>query len=204
MSQVMGDVEVLIASIHRRAEQRGLVIEAEAEQRAAEVIEQSRVRAQEVAEMLRRQSVKEAQQLEQRLVAQGTLERRRRLLVEREALLERVWAQAEVELRLLTETPDYELTLKTLACEAARSLGVERLVLAADPKGYLLLSADRLCDWGREFGVVFERAECLDDCWGGLLARHGRLRYDATFSSRLTWARERLRERAYALLGGDV
>jgi vacuolar-type H+-ATPase subunit E/Vma4 len=143
---------------------------------------------------------KDAAVLEQRLSAQGALEQRRRFLTAREALLERVWEQAEAELRCITEAPEYLQTLEALAFEAGASLGVTRLELAADPRGHQLLTAPRLSSWSQEAGVMFDRAKQPLDTWGGLLARNGRLCYDATFASRLAWARKNLRERVFAQL----
>jgi len=200
MPEVIGDLEALLAEVHRRTEQRAFGLEQEAKQRVLELLEQADAEAKEAAEVLARQAQGRETELRRQLLAQSELEVKRRLIEAREALLEGVWREAETRLRQLPEDPSYPETLRRLTLAATQELGQKHLLLAADPRGHELLTPQRLAAWSKEADACLERASQAMDSWGGLQLHCGRRRYDATFASRLELARQVLREEVFALL----
>ena len=200
MAAILGDPEALAAEVSKRAHHRAVEITDQAGRRAAAILEGAK---QEI-ESIRRQSADAAARqlaaLVRRNSARAELEAQRRFVVLREAPIERVWKAAEEQLRSLVRQPMYHDILKRCALTAACELGVSELVLAADPVGHELLSPQILEQWSKEAGVQFHRAEVPAVTWGGLLAWSGRTRYDATFATRFTLARETLRERVFQVL----
>ncbi len=197
MPEVLGDLDELLAVIRRTAQQKALNEVAEAQQRAERILQQAQAEAQRIREDTLARARKQAAQERRRRLAQAALEVQHRRLEAREALLNRVWAEAERRLRALPAQPDYPAVLQRLAYLAAGILGTGRITLAADPQGHAALTPERLAAWSQEAGVTFERAPQPADTWGGLIAVHedGRRQVDATFPTRLELAREELRER---------
>ena len=156
------------------------------------------------SESIRRQSARGRRRqlaaLVRRNTARAELEAQRRFILLREAPIQQVWHAAEEQLRALVQQPGYRDILKHCALRAARELGDSELVLAADPVGHELLSAETLEQWSKEAGVQFHRAPEPAATWGGLLATSGRLRFDATFPSELALAQLTLRERVFDIL----
>jgi vacuolar-type H+-ATPase subunit E/Vma4 len=172
----------------------------DARRRAAAILESAR----EEADSIRRRSKEEIERqvgaLIRRKAARAELEAKRRLLMLRETTIKRVWDVAEQRLRELVRQPGYREVLRCCATRAARELGARELVLAADPIGHDLLSAETLQQWSQEAGVRFLRATKPASSWGGLIATSGRSRFDASFSTQLAAAHQGLRERVFELL----
>lgn len=200
MATILGDPEALIAEVSRRAHHKAVEIEEDARRRSAAILEG----AKQESELIRRQSEQDAERqatvLARRNAARGELDARRRFVLLREAPIDRVWRAAEERLRALIRQPAYLDVLKRDAFRAARELGTAELVLAADPVGQELLSADVLARWSKEAGVQFSRSSEPADTWGGLLATGGRSRLDFSFSTRLASAQISWRERVFAVL----
>ncbi|HTR36808.1 MAG TPA: V-type ATP synthase subunit E family protein [Bryobacteraceae bacterium] len=200
MAAILGDPEALAAEVSRRARHRAVEIAEDARRRAAAILEG----AQEESETIRRQSAEEMLRqvatLERRNAARAELEGRRRFITLREAPIQRVWHAAEQRLRAMIGQPGYREVLKLCALRAARELGTQELMLAADPGGHELLSTEALQQWSREAGVRFVRAPQPAATWGGLLATSGRSRFDATFPTQLAAAQQALRERVFEIL----
>lgn len=200
---LLGDLEALLAEIRRRAEQRVLALESRV-QREAEALRQAGAeQAEAEAAQLAEQARREAAALTRKLRMQGVLAAQRHLLQAREALLVEVWAEAEAALRALVASPDYPAVLRRLAAGAVAALGTRAIVLAADDYGHALLTPERLAAWGTELEVRFEAAPEAAPIWGGLWAWSGRLRYDASFETRLALAKARLRDPLLVELGGS-
>jgi vacuolar-type H+-ATPase subunit E/Vma4 len=197
----LGDLDALLAGIRRQTQQHALVCTTEAQQLASAVVAEAETQATELLEAAAAEAEHEADALEQRLLAQAELEAMRLWLLAREELLERVFVQAEAELAALVTGPDYGAVLERLAALAAAALSGPVIILRADPHGHELLTPERLAAWGRG-GVRFERTEPRPDGGGGLVAEHGRERFDASFASRLTEGRSGLREAVFARLTG--
>lgn len=200
MAAILGDPEALAAEVNRRAHHRAVEIAEDARRRAAAILED----AKQESESIRRESARavdaQVAALVRRNTARAELEAQRRFILLREAPIQQVWHAAEEQLRALVRQPGYRDILKHCALRAARELGVTELVLAADPVGYELLSAETLEQWSKEAGVQFHRAPNPAATWGGLLATSGRLRFDATFPSELALAQLMLRERVFDIL----
>lgn len=200
MAEFLGDLEGFLSELRRRAQQRALHMEGEARKQIEQIVQQAEEQARDLTEEVRRQTEKQSETLGRRMLAQGEAQVQRRLLTSREVLLERVWQEVETRLRSLVATPAYVEVLRRIACEAAQALEGKRITLAADPHGHTLLTPDRLATWGQAAGVDFVLAPRPADTWGGLLARCERIQYDGTFPTRLSLAREALREEAFRAL----
>lgn len=200
MPAILGDPEALAADVIRRAQHRAVEISEEARRNAASILES----AEQESESLRRQSEdatkRQVAALVRRNAARAELEARRRLIQLREAPINRVWLASEERLRNLVKQPAYRDILKPCALRAARELGANELMLAADPVGHELLSTEWLDQWSNEAGVQFRRAPEPAATWGGLLVTSGRLRFDATFPTQLELARVALRQQVFQIL----
>jgi vacuolar-type H+-ATPase subunit E/Vma4 len=204
VAAILGDPEALAAEVGRRAHHRAVEIADDAQRRAAAILEG----ANRESETIRRQSdeaqTREVAALVRRNSARAELEALRRVVVLREAPIERTWRAAEEKLRELVKQPGYRDILRRCALRAARELGIARLVLAADPVGHELLSAEALDEWSKEAGVQFGRASQPAATWGGLVASGGRMRFDATFATRFGMAQTILRERVFQILSRET
>jgi V/A-type H+/Na+-transporting ATPase subunit E len=200
VATILGDPEALAADVIRRAQHRAVEIAEDARRHAASILES----AKRESELLRKQSgdatERQVATLARRNAARSELEAQRRFTQLREEPINRVWAGAEECLRDLVKQPAYRDVLKHCALRAARELGTTEFVLAADPAGHELLSAEILGQWSKEGGVQFRRAAAPAATWGGLLVTSGRLRFDATFPTQLELARVRLRENVFQIL----
>ena len=203
MPAILGDSETLAADVIRRAQHRAVAIAEEARRQAAAILES----AKQESESLRRQSEHAMEQRVAALVrknsARAELEARRRWIELREAPINRLWLAVEERLRNLVGQPAYGDILRLCALRAVRELGANELMLAADPVGHELLSAERLHQWSKEVGVQFRRAPEPAATWGGLLVTSGRLRFDATFPTQLESARVTLREQVFQVLSKE-
>lgn len=203
MAEVIGDLNELLNVLGRTARQEALSQEAEAKRYAQHVLEEAQAQAQQVREEILEQARKQAEEVRRRTLAQARLQAQRIRLQAREALLDRVWQQAEERLRALTAQPEeYAEALHRLALRSGRILGGPAVTLAADPQGHPLLTQERLAAWSKEAGLTFQAAPSPVQSWGGLVATDtsGRRQVDATFPTRLALARETIREQVMALL----
>ncbi len=203
MAEVIGDLNELLNVLGRTARQEALSQEAEAKRYAQHVLEQAKAQAQQVQATILEQAQKQAEEARRRILAQARLQAQRTRLQAREALLDRVWQEAEKRLQALTSQPDaYAEALRRLALLTGQILGGPTVTLAGDPQGHTLLTPERLAAWSREAGLTFQAAPAPADTWGGLVAtdESGRRQVDATFPTRLALARETIREDVMALL----
>ncbi len=204
MAAILGDPEALAAEVSKRAHHRAVEIAEEASRSAAAILQG----AKKESEAMRKQAAEAAERqlatLTRRNSARANLEAQRRGIVLREAPIQRVWQRAEEQLRDLVRQPLYLDVLKRCALAAARELGTNELVLAADPVGHELLSSQILEQWSKEAGVRFLRAGQPAATWGGLLASNGRSRFDATFPAQFALAEEMLREQIFHILSQET
>jgi vacuolar-type H+-ATPase subunit E/Vma4 len=200
MAAILGDPEALVAEVSKRAHHRAVELAEEAIRRATAIVDGAR----EKSESIRKQSAEAAEHqlaaVTRRNSARAELDAQRRFIVLREGPIQQVWQAAEEHLRDLVHQPGYLDLLKCCAFAAARELGVNELVLAADPVGHELLSQEVLGLWSKEAGVRFLRAGEPAATWGGLLASSGRTRFDATFPTQFALAQETLREKVFQIL----
>ncbi|HBY95386.1 MAG TPA: hypothetical protein DEP84_15775 [Chloroflexi bacterium] len=208
MSDFIGDLDTLAATVRRTAQQEALAKEADAHRRAETIVAEAEAEARRLHDEIVTKARARVEEERRQRQAQAALAAQREYLTAREALLDRVWQAAEAHLRALPDTPDYLEILRRLVWHAVGTLGPGRLTLAADPKGHALLTLDRLSGWSQaasdRFGapVAFERAPNPAPTWGGLVVTHadGRRLVDATFPTRLALARDELRSSISALL----
>lgn len=210
MSELHGDLDALVTEVHRRVEQRALERSAMAERRVREVLEQADEEAADVVRQRARTAAVEAAELRERARARTRMDAERSRLRQREALLEKVWAQAQAALEdLADDRLRYSGALRELARLASAALASDEVTLASDARGRALLTPERLAAWGREDGVRYRLADPrtadLAPLGAGLEARAGRLVCDLTFATRLQAARGALREATMArlLAGAD-
>ncbi len=203
MPDIIGDLDELTGLVRRSARQEALDVAADAQRRAQQARERAAAQAQQVRDQLLAAAQGEVAQAGQRRLAQVALETQQRRLVVREALLDQVWADAEQRLREQVSHPSYADVLRRLAMAAAATLGQGPVVLAADPAGHGLLTAERLAAWSTEAQLQFVAAPQPAPIWGGLLAHDegGRRLVDASFATRLALARADLREQVAQRLG---
>jgi V/A-type H+-transporting ATPase subunit E len=175
----------------------------EAEERANRIREEARQKADTIRTERVCEARARAKQQYRQQRAEAAQTARRAYLTTREELLDQVWQQAEQQLRQLPDdTEAYANALHRLTRVAIQTLGTGRLLLAADPNGHKLLTAQRLQAWSEsasdEYGetVTLERADEPLNTWGGLVVTDGeqRRRVDATFATRLAVARQELRD----------
>jgi len=200
MPEVMGQLGSFLAEIRRQAQQRALAIEQEAEKQAAAILAEAESRVQQSAADADRKAAGQAEQQARQIRSRGDLETRRFLLTSREAILERIWKEAESRLRVSVQAPDYLDVLKRLALHAALELEESEITIAAGPGGYDLLTPEVLASWSSESGFTFHRDSQPNDIWGGILARNGRTQCDNSFATRLAFLMHTRREEVFHLL----
>jgi vacuolar-type H+-ATPase subunit E/Vma4 len=200
MGAILGDVEALVAEILRHAHQCAVELDEQAKKQVSSILSQAQQETESVRARAEQETAEALKSLDRRSKAQGELEAHRRFASLREDPLDGVWAAAADRLRSLTSEPCYIEVLKHLAMTAARELARNNIVLAADPRGHELLTAERLKDWSAEAQVEFQRSPAPAPAWGGLLATSGRTRINATYSHRLALAKTVLREGVFDIL----
>ncbi len=202
MAAIIGDLDELTGLIRRAARQEALELQAAAGRDAQQVQEQANSAAERLRAEILAAVDKELAEERRRRLAQAALAAQREHLMAREELLELVWAEAERELRLLPNQPTYGAVLRRLALAAAQVLGLETVVLAADPVGHNLLTQMELAEWSEAAQAHFVCAEAPATIWGGLLAwdEGVRRQVDGSFATRLTLARSELREQVALVL----
>lgn len=200
MARILGDPEALAADVIRRVQHRAVEVAEEAHRHAASILESGKQESESLRRKSQDATERQVAALVRRNAARAELEARRRLTQLREAPINRVWLASEERLRNLVKQPAYRDILKYCALCAARELGANELILAADPVGHELLSRESLDQWAKEAQVQFCRAAEPAATWGGLLATSGRLRFDATFQTQLELARVMLREQVFQIL----
>ncbi len=225
MPRIIGDLAGLITAIEHRARAEVQSREKQAEQQAIEILDKARQAADETRQQILDRANRRAETEQRQQRAEAIRAAQQNYLQSREALLNRVWQEAEAQLRALpseeneeenkaenkkeNKKENYVKVLERLTRLAAQTLGGGRLLLAADAAGHELLTDDRLARWSEAAGaaleaeVLFERAADPLDTWGGLLARQkeSRRQVDLTFPTRLALAREEMREQIFERLG---
>jgi vacuolar-type H+-ATPase subunit E/Vma4 len=202
MAELRGNVDELVAHVHRSAERRALATEAAADAQAARIeaegaarVEAARVAAREAC------AARTAEQRRSQL-ARADLERRQARLDAREDRLERVWSAAQAELERLARGPDGDAARAALCRDAARRLGADAVVVMLDAEAHARLTAADVAAWAEPDGPALELAPEPLAAGHGAQVRAGRASVDATFEGRLAQAREALRGTVADLLAG--
>lgn len=204
MAEVRGNVDELVARVHRSAERRALATEAAADAQAKRIenegatqVEAARAAAREVC------AARTAEQRRSQL-ARADLERRRARLDAREARLERVWSTAQAELERRAGGPDGDVARAALCRDAARQLGGDAVVVTLDPDAHARLTAAEVAAWGDPDGPALEKGPEPLPAGHGARVSADRASVDATFEGRLAQAREVLRGTVADLLKGTT
>jgi vacuolar-type H+-ATPase subunit E/Vma4 len=203
-----GNLDDLLASVRRRAEQRALVRRASSEEQAERILDEARQRAEAVRAELLEQGRRDAAESCRQCLAVADLERRERRLAAREERLAHVFDAARAALLDAYAKDGLPAeTLRRLALDALASLPEGEATLQLDAASRARLDADEVASWPTGEGHAF----VLDDepLTGrhGLVVRVGRASVDATLEGRLERARAELRGRVAGLLaahGGDA
>lgn len=193
MSELLGNLEELVAHVRRRAEQRALALESGTEAKAERIREEAEEQARALREEARERGRRAASEACRQRLAVADLERRRLRLESREARLERVWAAAREKLMRRAENGLDEATLARLARDAASRLGADEATIELDEASRRRLSADDVAGWAADDGPALRLDEAPLARGQGLVAHAGRASVDATLEGRLAQARTRLR-----------
>lgn len=205
MSDMYGNLDELLASVRRRAEQRALAEQASSEEQAERTLEEARARAETLRAELLEQGRRAAAESCRQCLAVADLERRERRLSARETRLERVFDAARRA--LLDAYADDGLpaeVLRRLALDAVASLPDGDATLQLDAASRAQLDAAEVASWpaGERHAFVLDD-EPLEGRHG-LVVRVGRASVDATLEGRLERARAELRGRVARLLQPSV
>jgi len=203
VAEILGDPEALAADVIRRAQHRAVEIADHARREAASILASAEKEGESLRQQSERATERQVASLLRRNAARAELEAQRRFIRLREEPINRVWLGAEARLRKLVTQSSYRDVLKHFALCAARDLGTDELMLAADPAGHKLLTTETLEEWSKEARVQLRRAPKPAATWGGLLVTSGRLRFDATFPTLLGLARAALREQVFRIFSGE-
>lgn len=193
MSELLGNLEELVAHVRRRAEQRALALESGTESRAERIREEAEEKARTLREEARERGRRAASEACRQRLAVADLERRRLRLESREARLERVWAAARDELTRRAENGLDAATLARLARDAASRLGADEVTIELDEASRRRLSEADVAAWAAADGPALRRADTALAHGHGVVAHAGRASVDATLEGRLRQARTRLR-----------
>lgn len=203
MTDLYGNVDELLASVRRRAEQRALAHQTASAETADRLLGEARAEADAERERVTERGRAEAEEACRQCLAAADLERRERRLAAREARLERVFADAYQ--RLLGRYGDDGVppdTLARLARKAAPSLPAGEVRLQLDAASLAHVDADTVARWAPNDRVWFVLDPEPLPNRHGLVARAGRASVDATLEGRLEQARSLLRRRVDDALRG--
>jgi vacuolar-type H+-ATPase subunit E/Vma4 len=196
-----GNLEDLLASVRRRAEQRALARRASSEEQAERILDEARQQAGAVRAELLEQGRRDAAESCRQCLAVADLERREHRLAAREARLDAVFDAAG---RALLDAygddglpPD---AVRRLALDAAASLPEGEATLRLDPASRARLSPDEVAGWPTDDRHAFVLDDATLEGRHGLVVRIGRASVDATLEGRLERARVELRARVDGLL----
>lgn len=198
---MLGNLEDLVADVRRRAEQRGLAIEAAADARARAIEAEGAARVDAARAQARAECAARTAEQRRQQLARADLDHRRRRLAAREARLEQVWRAAAAALTDLATGPDGDAARAALARDAARRLGAPEAVVALDADAFARLGDADVAAWSEPGGPTLRKAPAPLAAGNGVRVDAGRAAVDATFEGRLERAREVLRGRVAALLG---
>lgn len=201
MSDMYGNLDDLLASVRRRAEQRALARRASSEEQAERILDDARQRAEALRAELLEQGRRDAAESCRQCLAVADLERRERRLAAREGRLDEVFDAAG---RALLDAyggdglpPE---TVRRLALDAVASLPEGEATVRLDPASRARLSADEVAAWPAGDRHAFVLDDATLERRHGLVVRIGRASVDATLEGRLERARVELRARVDRLL----
>lgn len=179
--------------------------DAQAQQDAAraqteEQLERIRQDFQAQAEQLRREQELQGQQSAQRrreqLRSSAGMERRQRLLTEKQSCIDEAFAAATRQLRSLPRE-EYARVLAHLA--AAAGCGREELILSAEDRAELGQAVVEQAN-ALKAGAAFTLSGQTRDLHGGLILKDGDVEYNCSFDTQLRLLRESMAAQVAAIL----
>ena len=201
MSDMYGNLDDLLASVRRRAEQRALARRASSEEQAERILDEARQRAEALRAELLEQGRRDAAESCRQCLAVADLERRERRLAAREERLDGIFdAAARALLDAYGDDGLAPETVRRLALDAVASLPEGEATLHLDPASRARLTPDEVAAWPTDDLHAFVLDEGTLEGRHGLVVRIGRASVDATLEGRLERARVELRARVDRLL----
>lgn len=204
MAVLRGNVDELVAQVHRSAERRALATEAAADAQAARIEGEGAARVEAAQAAARTECAARTAEQRRGQLARADLERRQARLDAREARLERVWDAAWAELERLARGPAGDAARAALCRDAARRLGGESVVVTLDADAHARLTAADVAAWGEPDGPALRKDAAPLPVGHGARVSADRASVDATFEGRLAQAREALRGTVADLLAGTT
>lgn len=202
MTQLLGNLEDLIADVRRRAEQHALATEAAAEHTAHRIETEADARVQAAREEAANSCAEATEATRLARLAEADLDQRRRRLTAREERLERVWEAARQELERLVAGPEGDAALAAISRDAAHSLRTDVATVVLDVAHHARLTPEDVASWAAPGGPKLELDPTPSTRGPGVVVRAGRAQVDATLDARLALARQHLRTEVEALLHG--
>jgi vacuolar-type H+-ATPase subunit E/Vma4 len=196
-----GNLDDLLASVRRRAEQRALARRASSEDQAERLLDEASERADTLRTELLEQGRRDAAESCRQCLAVADLERRERRLAAREARLDGVFDDARSA--LLDAYADDGLppeVVRRLALDAASSLPEGEATLLLDRASRARLTPDEVAGWSSDERHAFVLDDATLPDRHGVVVRIGRASVDATLEGRLERACVELRGRVDRLL----
>lgn len=200
MNELLGNLDDLVAQVHRRAEQRAMALRSSASDKADRVLTDGRERAHQERQRIAEEGRRDAEEARRQRLAVADLERRRRRLEAREQRLDAIWRAAR---EALQEQADQGLSPEVLARlvqHGAAQLGVSEASVQLDAASLERVSADDVAGWASEDGPTLALADEPLERRRGVVVRAGRASVDCTLEGRLDEARARLRGEVVELL----
>jgi V/A-type H+-transporting ATPase subunit E len=200
MNELLGNLDDLVAQVHRRAEQRALSLRSSADDKAERIVAEGRERAQQERDRIEEDGRREADGARRQRLAVADLERRRRRLEAREKRLDAIWRAADEALKERAENGLSAEVLARLARHGAAQLGADEATVQLDEASLANVDEDDVAGWAPEDGPRLALADEPLERRHGVLVRAGRASVDCTLEGRLEQARERLRGEVVELL----
>lgn len=200
MNELLGNLDDLVAQVHRRAEQRAMALRSSASDKADRILAEGRERAQKERERIEEEGRRDADEARRQRLAVADLERRRRRLEARERRLESVWEAAREALEERAEEGLSAEVLARLARHGAVQLSGDEATVELDAASLENVEDDDVAGWAEQDGPTLSLAGEPLERRHGVVVRAGRASVDCTLEGRLSEARERLRSEIVDLL----
>lgn len=202
MTELLGNLEELIADVRRRAEQRALAIEAAADHEARRIEAATEARVQAARDEAARTCAEAAEATRRERHAQADLEHRTRRLEARERRLDEVWTAAHDELERLAASPEGDAAIAAICRDAARRLRADAATVVLDAAHHERFTAEDVAGWAAPDGPALELDPTPSTAGPAVQVQAGRATVDATIDERLAQARQHLRGEVEAILQG--
>jgi len=195
--------------LHRQAREQVLNRMVEAQEEARRILDQASketdLACQEIRERAERKIARECR----RALAQARLKAKQTLIRQREALIERVWREAETSLRNL-DPVERSTIIKRLIYDAAEQLDGGLLEVQVNEQDRGLLDEATWQEIERQMqsrysSVQLQVSERPAPIWGGVIVRRLDLNQmvDNSFDQRLSLCKKTLRDTVYQLMISD-